>query len=144
MIKRLIFATGFGIGFVVGSASGRKSYESLKQNALKTWHDPKVQEKVSEGTGWVKAEVPVVGEKLAGGAKKAAGTVGTKAADASSSVKEKVSGSAKDSDKDTGKGAAAAGSGESDYSHLETAKPVVTDSPVNTAEPFPAPGESTN
>ncbi|GGG56185.1 hypothetical protein GCM10011374_18840 [Kocuria dechangensis] len=140
MIKRLIFATGFAVGFVVGSASGRKSYESLKQNALKTWHDPKVQEKVSEGTDWVKAEVPVVGEKLAGGAKKAAGTVGTKAADASSAVKEKVSGSTTDTDK----GTATAGTGESDYSHLETAKPVVTDSPVNTAEPFPAPGESSN
>ena len=61
MIKRLIFVTGFGVGFVVGSASGRKSYEALKQNAVKTWHDPKVQEKVSEGTDWVKSEVPVVG-----------------------------------------------------------------------------------
>ena len=65
MIKRLIFVTGFGVGFVVGSASGRKSYEALKQNAVKTWHDPKVQEKVSEGTDWVKSEVPVVGGKLA-------------------------------------------------------------------------------
>ena len=71
MIKRLIFVTGFGVGFVVGSASGRKSYEGLKQNAVKTWHDPKVQEKVSEGTDWVKSEVPVVGGKLADSAKKA-------------------------------------------------------------------------
>jgi hypothetical protein len=78
MIKRLIFVTGFGVGFVVGSASGRKSYEALKQNAVKTWHDPKVQEKVSEGTDWVKSEVPVVGGKLADSAKKAADTVGTR------------------------------------------------------------------
>ena len=136
MIKRLIFVTGFGVGFVVGSASGRKSYEALKQNAVKTWHDPKVQEKVSEGTDWVKSEVPVVGGKLADSAKKAADTVGTKASDASSSVKEKVSGSSS--------GAASGGTSSTGYADLQDAKPVTPESPMDPAEPHPAPGDTQN
>ncbi|MDN5631969.1 hypothetical protein [Kocuria sp.] len=90
MIKRLAFVAGFGIGFVVGSASGRKSYESLRESALNTWNDPKVQSKVSEGTDWVKSEVPVVGEKLAESAQKATETVGAKASDGAAAVKDKA------------------------------------------------------
>lgn len=145
MIKRLIFVTGFGVGFVVGSASGRKSYEALKQNAVKTWHDPKVQEKVSEGTDWVKSEVPVVGGKLADSAKKAADTVGTKAADASSSVKEKVSGSSAGTGSSSGvaaTGASTAGTSTTGYADLQDAKPVTPESPLDPAEPHPAPGDT--
>ncbi|MEX5301539.1 hypothetical protein [Kocuria sabuli] len=136
MIKRLIFVTGFGAGFVVGSASGRKSYEALKQNALKTWQDPKVQEKVSEGTDWVKSEVPVVGGKLADSAKKAADTVGTKASDASSSVKGKVSGSSGGTDSSD------AATSSTGFADLQTAKPVTPESPMDPAEPHPAPGDT--
>lgn len=139
MIKRLIFVTGFGAGFVVGSASGRKSYEALKQNALKTWQDPKVQEKVSEGTDWVKSEVPGVGGKLAESAKKAADTVGTKASDASSGVKGKASGSSGGSDSSDSSDAATS---STDYADLETAKPVTPESPMDPAEPQPAPGDT--
>ncbi|MFF0904827.1 UNVERIFIED_CONTAM: hypothetical protein RF653_14205 [Kocuria sp. CPCC 205316] len=140
MIKRLIFVTGFGVGFVVGSASGRKSYEALKQNAVKTWHDPKVQEKVSEGTDWVKSEVPVVGGKLADSAKKAADTVGTKASGASSSVKEKVSGSSAGAS--SSGGAASSGTSTTGYADLQDAKPVTPESPLDPAEPHPAPGDT--
>ena len=90
MIKRLAFVAGFGIGFVVGSASGRKSYESLRESALNTWNDPKVQAKVSEGTDWVKSEVPVVGEKIADGAQKATETVTAKASEGAAAVKDKA------------------------------------------------------
>ena len=90
MIKRLAFVAGFGIGFVVGSASGRKSYESLRESAINTWNDPKVQAKVSEGTDWVKSEVPVVGEKIAEGAQKATETVTTKASEGAAAVKDKA------------------------------------------------------
>lgn len=141
MIKRLIFVTGFGVGFVVGSASGRKSYETLKQNAVRTWHDPKVQEKVSEGTDWVKSEVPVVGGKLADSAKKAADTVGTKASDASSSVKEKVSGSSAGTGSAAGTSSSAGTSGTG-YADLQDATPVTPESPMDPAEPHPAPGDT--
>ena len=90
MIKRLAFVAGFGIGFVVGSASGRKSYESLRESAINTWNDPKVQAKVSEGTDWVKSEVPVVGEKIAEGAQKATETAGAKASEGAAAVKDKA------------------------------------------------------
>ncbi|MDO4919777.1 hypothetical protein [Kocuria sp.] len=90
MMKRLAFVAGFGIGFVVGSASGRKSYESLRESAINTWNDPKVQAKVSEGTDWVKSEVPVVGEKLAEGAQKATGAVASKASEGAAAVKDKA------------------------------------------------------
>ena len=145
MIKRLIFVTGFGVGFVVGSASGRKSYEALKQNAVKTWHDPKVQEKVSEGTDWVKSEVPVVGGKLADSAKKAADTVGTKASGASSSVKEKVSGSSAGASSSSGaasSGTSTSGTSTTGYADLQDAKPVTPESPLDPAEPHPAPGDT--
>ncbi len=141
MIKRLIFVTGFGVGFVVGSASGRKSYETLKQNAVRTWHDPKVQEKVSEGTDWVKTEVPVVGGKLADSAKKAADTVGTKASDASSSVKEKVSGSSAGTGS-AGGTTSSAGTSGTGYADLQDATPVTPESPMDPAEPHPAPGDT--
>ncbi|GAA1752057.1 hypothetical protein [Kocuria aegyptia] len=145
MIKRLIFVTGFGVGFVVGSASGRKSYEALKQNAVKTWHDPKVQEKVSEGTDWVKSEVPVVGGKLADSAKKAADTVGTKASDASSSVKDKVSGSSGGAGPSSGAastGAASTGTSTTGFTDLQDATPVTPESSMDPAEPHPAPGDT--
>lgn len=90
MIKRLAFVAGFGIGFVVGSASGRKSYESLRESAINTWNDPKVQSKVAEGTDWVKAEVPVVGEKIAESAQKAAEIVGDKASEGAAAVKDRA------------------------------------------------------
>ncbi|MFI7495160.1 hypothetical protein ACH9D2_10650 [Kocuria sp. M4R2S49] len=145
MIKRLIFVTGFGVGFVVGSASGRKSYETLKQNAVKTWQDPKVQEKVSEGTDWVKSEVPVVGGKLADSAKKAADTVGTKASDASSSVKDKVSGSSGGTDSSkSSTGTSTSGTSGTGYADLQDAKPVTPESPMDPAEPHPAPGDTQN
>lgn len=144
MIKRLIFVTGFGVGFVVGSASGRKSYETLKQNAVKTWQDPKVQEKVSEGTDWVKSEVPVVGGKLADTAKKAADTVGTKASDASSTVKDKVSGSSSSADSSTGTsatGTSTTGASTTGYTDLQDARPVTPESPTDRSEPQPGPGD---
>ncbi|GAA4702993.1 MULTISPECIES: hypothetical protein [Kocuria] len=136
MIKRLAFVAGFGVGFIVGSASGRKSYESLRETAINTWNDPKVQDKVSEGTDWVKSEVPVVGGKLADTAQKAAGTVSAKAQDGASTVKDKAK-----------EGAASvkakAGSNSSD---ADLPKPVTTEKDVDmkAAEPGPTEDEMKN
>ena len=136
MIKRLAFVAGFGVGFIVGSASGRKSYESLRETAINTWNDPKVQDKVSEGTDWVKSEVPVVGGKLADTAQKATGTVSAKAQDGASTVKDKAK-----------EGAASvkakAGSNSSD---ADLPKPVTTEKDVDmkAAEPGPTEDEMKN
>ena len=136
MIKRLAFVAGFGVGFVVGSASGRKSYESLRETAVNTWNDPKVQDKVSEGADWVKAEVPVVGGKLADTAQKAAGTVSAKAQDGAAAVKDKAQGGA-----ESVKGKVGSGSSNSDLP-----KPATTEKDVDmdAAEPGPTKDEMKN
>ncbi|MFJ4761010.1 hypothetical protein ACIP1V_09580 [Kocuria marina] len=149
MIKRLAFVAGFGIGFVVGSASGRKSYESLRESALNTWNDPKVQAKVSEGTDWVKSEVPVVGEKLAEGAQKAAGTVGAKASEGAAAVKDKAAqGAASVKDKAQGgaeavKQKASQGGQDSgtpaNHSDAELPEPAVTEDEVDMKPAHPGP-----
>ena len=155
MIKRLAFVAGFGIGFVVGSASGRKSYESLRESALNTWNDPKVQAKVSEGADWVKSEVPVVGEKLAEGAQKAAGTVGAKASEGAAAVKDKAAqGAASVKDKaqggaETVKQKASEGgqaaqekvqkASSSSHSDAELPEPAVTEDEVDMKPAHPGP-----
>ena len=132
MIKRLAFVAGFGIGFVVGSASGRKSYESLRESALNTWNDPKVQAKVSEGTDWVKSEVPVVGEKIAEGAQKATETVTTKASEGAAAVKDKAQdGAASVKEK--------AQSSSSQGTDAKLPKPATTEKDVDMEPAHPAP-----
>ncbi|RKQ36292.1 hypothetical protein [Kocuria tytonis] len=135
MIKRLAFVAGFGIGFVVGSASGRKSYESLRESALNTWNDPKVQAKVSEGTDWVKSEVPVVGEKIAEGAQKAGGTVAAKASDGASAVKDRAADGAS-SVKEKAQNTSAASAKSSD---AKLPKPATTEKDVDMEPAHPAP-----
>ena len=132
MIKRLAFVAGFGIGFVVGSASGRRSYESLRESAINTWNDPKVQAKVSEGTDWVKSEVPVVGEKIAEGAQKATGTVTTKASEGAAAVKDKAQdGAASVKEK--------AQSSSSKGTDAKLPKPATTEKDVDMEPAHPAP-----
>lgn len=136
MIKRLAFVAGFGVGFVVGSASGRKSYESLRETAVNTWNDPKVQDKVAEGADWVKAEVPVVGGKLADTAQKAAGTVSAKAQDGAAAVKDKAQGGAASVKSKVGSGS----------SNSDLPKPSTTEKDVDmdAAEPGPTKDEMKN
>lgn len=132
MIKRLAFVAGFGIGFVVGSASGRKSYESLRESAINTWNAPKVQAKVSEGTDWVKSEVPVVGEKIAEGAQKATETVTTKASEGAAAVKDKAQdGAASVKEK--------AQSSSSQGTDAKLPKPATTEKDVDMEPAHPAP-----
>jgi len=69
MMKKALFLAGIGVGFLLGSRSGRESYEKLKTEAQKLWNDPKIQNKVSEGTEWAKQKAPQVQEKVTGKAK---------------------------------------------------------------------------
>ncbi|MEV8157115.1 hypothetical protein [Kocuria salsicia] len=139
MIKRLAFVAGFGIGFVVGSASGRKSYESLRESALNTWNDPKVQSKVSEGTDWVKSEVPVVGEKLAESAQKAAETVGAKASDGAATVKDKAAQGSQTAQQKAQEVKDKAQEKSSKDSETELPKPATTEDEVDMKPAHPAP-----
>lgn len=68
MVKKVILLAGVGLGYLLGSRAGRQSYESIKAQAQKLWNDPKVQERVSEGTEWAKEKAPILQEKVSEGA----------------------------------------------------------------------------
>ena len=149
MLKRLAFVAGFGAGFVVGSASGRKSFESLRDTALSTWNDPKVQEKVSEGSDWVKSEVPVVGDKLADSAQKAADSASSsaqrgaaaakgKAQEGAAAAKGKAQEGAAAAKGKAQQGAAAAGS-DSSSDHPDLPEPATTEKNVKMTPAHPEP-----
>ncbi|MEV6346542.1 hypothetical protein [Actinoplanes sp. NPDC051851] len=44
MRGKLLFLTGLGAGFVLGSRAGREKYEEIRANAQKLWEHPTVQE----------------------------------------------------------------------------------------------------
>ncbi|PVX66223.1 UNVERIFIED_ORG: hypothetical protein FNL38_107386 [Nocardia globerula] len=71
MQKALIFIAGAAAGFVVGTRSGRQTYEKMRDQSLELWHNPTVQEKVSEVAETVKEKAPQVQHKVGDLAKKA-------------------------------------------------------------------------
>ncbi|MEN0138552.1 MAG: YtxH domain-containing protein [Rhodococcus sp. (in: high G+C Gram-positive bacteria)] len=71
MQKVLTFAAGAAVGFVLGTRSGRQTYEKMRHQSLELWHNPTVQEKVSEATDTVKDKAPQVQHKVGELAKKA-------------------------------------------------------------------------
>ncbi|MFC0454620.1 YtxH domain-containing protein [Rhodococcus jostii] len=70
MQKALIFAAGAAVGFVVGTRSGRQTYEKMRHQSVELWHNPTVQQKVSEATETVKDKAPQVQHKVGELAKK--------------------------------------------------------------------------
>ncbi|GGC93700.1 hypothetical protein GCM10011512_20890 [Tersicoccus solisilvae] len=97
MLKKAIFLVGAGVGFVLGTRAGRETYDKLRAQVTGFVNDPKVQEKVSQGTEWAKDKAPVVAgkvqegaEKIKGAASDAAGTVSGKASDAADSASAKA------------------------------------------------------
>ncbi|MDF3313535.1 YtxH domain-containing protein [Rhodococcus sp. T2V] len=71
MEKALIFATGVAVGFVAGTRAGRQTYEKMRNQSLELWHNPTVQEKVSDAAHVVKDKAPQVQQKVGALAKKA-------------------------------------------------------------------------
>lgn len=90
MVKKMTFLAGIGVGYLIGSQAGREKIKSL-------WNDPKVQDKVSQGTEWAKQKAPGIQEKVSSVTK-----------DAASSAKDAASGA---KDNMTGKSASGSGSG---------------------------------
>ena len=58
MKKRLILLAGLGVGFVLGSYSGRSSYEKLRAQVDQLWSDPRVQEQFQKTGDTVPARRP--------------------------------------------------------------------------------------
>lgn len=101
MLKKAIFLVGAGVGFVLGTRAGRETYDKLRAQVTGFVNDPKVQEKVNQGTEWAKEKAPVVADKVQEGAEKvksaasdAASSVSGKASDAADSISAKASDSA--------------------------------------------------
>ena len=69
---KLILGAGVAIGYVLGSRSGRQSYERLKARGKDVWSSPTVQQQVSHAQEAVKAQAPVVAEQVAHAAKQVA------------------------------------------------------------------------
>jgi len=45
-MRLITLGLGAALGYLLGSAEGRKNLEKMTQNAQKLWNDPKTQEKV--------------------------------------------------------------------------------------------------
>ncbi len=75
MKGKLILLAGAAVGYVLGTRAGRQRYEQLKGRADAMWHDPKVQQKVTDAQQAVKDRAPEVQEKLTDAASRASDKV---------------------------------------------------------------------
>ncbi|SDS00821.1 hypothetical protein SAMN04489752_0783 [Brevibacterium siliguriense] len=64
MKKRLILLTGLGVGFILGSRTGRQSYERLKAQAQDLWTDPRVQDTVEKANQSIREKSPAVADAV--------------------------------------------------------------------------------
>lgn len=70
MKGKILFVTGLGLGYVLGTRAGREKYEQLKSAAMKFWNDPRVQRQVDAAESFVKDKAPDVAEFVSDNAKK--------------------------------------------------------------------------
>lgn len=80
MRGKILFVTGLGLGYLLGTRAGRERYEQIKATAAKLWNDPRVQEKVDDVQEFVKDKAPEVAEFVSDSAKKVASQVRRKPA----------------------------------------------------------------
>ncbi|MET1038907.1 MAG: hypothetical protein ABW075_11570 [Aeromicrobium sp.] len=78
-MKKISLLIAAGAGYVLGSRAGRERYEQIKQQATKTWNNPKVQDTVDT----VQTQAKHAGADLSS-------KVGAKVAETASDVKDKV------------------------------------------------------
>lgn len=64
MKKRLILLAGLGVGYVLGSRTGRQSYEKLKAQAQDLWTDPRVQDTVEKANQSIRDKSPAVADAV--------------------------------------------------------------------------------
>jgi hypothetical protein len=75
MKGKILFLTGLGVGYVLGTRAGRERYEQIKQAAGKLWNDPRVQRQVDTVGTFVKDKAPDLVDFVADNAKKVAAQV---------------------------------------------------------------------
>ena len=89
MKKRLILLAGLGAGFVLGSYSGRSSYEKLRAQVDQLWSDPRVQEQFQKAGDTVREKGPEVAQAVKDKAPEVAAGVQSAATNAVSAGREK-------------------------------------------------------
>ncbi|GAA4508926.1 hypothetical protein [Brevibacterium yomogidense] len=89
MKKRLILLAGVGVGFVLGSYSGRASYEKLRAQVDQLWSDPRVQEQFEKAGETVREKAPEVAQAVKDKAPEVAAGVQSAAASAVAASKDK-------------------------------------------------------
>jgi hypothetical protein len=79
MKGKILFLTGLGLGYVLGTRAGRERYEQIKTTVERLWNDPRLQRQVDTVGAYVKDKAPEVVEFVSDSAKKVAAQVtGTK------------------------------------------------------------------
>jgi len=79
MKGKILFLTGLGVGYLLGTRAGRERYEQIKAAASSLWHAPVVQRQVDTVQEFVKDKAPEVVEFVADGAKKVVAQVSGRA-----------------------------------------------------------------
>ena len=103
MKGKILFITGLGVGYVLGTRAGRERYEWIKKTASKFWNDPRVQQQVDTAEAFVKDKAPDVAEFVAGGAKKVVAQVAGTTKPATRRSTRKPAGSSSTSSSSTAK-----------------------------------------
>ncbi|MEE1619977.1 YtxH domain-containing protein [Zafaria sp. Z1313] len=85
-MRILTFLAGAAAGYILGTRSGRESYEKMKAKALELWEDPRTQEKIGEVGSVIKEKAPEVGAAVGAAASTVASKVKETAAQATGSA----------------------------------------------------------
>ena len=75
MKKKLLFVLGAAVGYVVGTRTGRKGYEKLKDQVGAVWQKPAVQDGIVHAEVFAEEKIPVVGSTVSAAVKTAADSV---------------------------------------------------------------------
>lgn len=116
-MRWITLGVGAALGYLLGSAEGRRNLEKMTQNAKKFWEDPQTQQKVHEATEAVKAKAPEVAEKVTATAKDVSATVQEKVNETQEKVGQKVNEAKDEKAKDDAQGNVKAGSEKSTTGH---------------------------
>lgn len=66
---KLSFLAGAAVGYVLGAKAGQKRYDQIMSRATKAWSSDPVQSKVDTARQAVKAQAPVIADKVGEAAK---------------------------------------------------------------------------
>jgi hypothetical protein len=75
MKKKLLFALGAAVGYVIGTRTGRQGYNKLKDQVGAVWQKPAVQDGIVYAEVFAEEKIPVVGSAVSAAVQSAADSV---------------------------------------------------------------------